>query len=171
MHKTIIFFTLSIAVTSVLAQGRAPVFPNCVRGDADDNTVVTPEDLEAIQKYIDGSGELSCHGVLHSDINLDRSVDQLDVDELIAAFALDEHGGVFGIQLQGNSWGDINGDGSVTEYDIDMLSRHVDGTLPFLPTIGFETGDISGDGMLSLLDLDIFIRCDEDTIRSPFPFR
>ena len=173
MQRKVIFFTLTMAVTSVMAD--VFVFPNCIRGDVNNDTVVTLADLDTIELYIEdpAGSSLSCHDILRADINLDRQVDQQDVDELAAAFgfpdSVDLDATLFGLDLLGDSWGDINGDGIVTPFDIDLLTAYLQGVSPLLPSIGFVTGDINGDGELTRADLGIFRDCDAGKIDTPFP--
>jgi hypothetical protein len=153
----LIIMALSLVATSVAAQTH--IFPNCIRGNVDDDAFVTLQDITKIEKYILGVRTLSCHQVMHADANRDWRVDEQDIESLLSDL---------GRPPSEYTWGDFDGNGVADEYDFLLLREYVSGQGSLLQGELLETGDISGDGLVNQLDIDIFLECESGKLTSPF---
>lgn len=99
------------------------------------------EDLDKIQKYIDGTGTLTDSEKETYDINKDGNIDDIDkkyVGEYVQ---------------NGYITGDVNQDFKITDDDYGLITRKINNEVTFTE-IQQKAADINGDGVISQIDVD-----------------
>ncbi len=117
-------------------------------GDVNGDGEVTEEDAELVQKYDDGIITLTSEQKLRADVTCDGIVDAADV-VMIQRIAAGYSNSIL--------YGDINGDGEVTEEDVELILNYIFG-LTTLTSAQESIADVNHDGKVDATDAIIICK-------------
>ncbi len=133
-------------------RARYGVFPDCVGADLNHDYIIDNMDVTVLTAYLNGTGSMRCHEILHADVNRDRILNQADIDIIQSSIAIGEYPPAIYI------WGDITLNQRLERSDLEDLELLI--TNGHIFSDGqVSIADMDGDGDVSMLDYEIITQC------------
>ena len=112
---------------------------NNTKGDINGDGNIDAIDIALLMNYV--NKKTNVIDELQADVNEDGKINIEDAQSLLRI-----------VKESGKGTGDVNGDGKINNYDIEMISAHIEGkTVP----INRKNSDLNGDSNIDETDLEI----------------